>query len=127
MKKKKKLLLIIKQKIILWFCNHWSILLTILLGLFFFGILHYFYVIGCVKAKNVGETTETISLLSSIMAGIIIAFLASKIIQIRQEKISLKPALWELTRKLHYFRKIVHEVFNNYDFWPKELPNYFST
>ncbi len=110
----------------IWFLKNWSIIVTLILGVCFLIFLHLSHACGYSQKKDTDEAIELISLLSSIIAGIVIAFLASKIIQIRQEKIALKPSLWELTRKLHYFRKIIHEVFYNYDFWPKELPNYIK-
>lgn len=112
------------KKAKVWFIKNWSIIASLILGVCFLIILQLSYVCGYVMEQNTNEAIDLISLLSSIIAGIVIAFLASKIIQIRQEKIALKPALWELTRKLHYFRKIIHEVFNNNDFWPNDLPNY---
>ena len=121
---KKKLILRTKNKLINWIHSTWSFLLSVLFGLSFLFILQHCYYCGCIKKQNTMEAIELIALLSSIIAGIVIAFLAAKIIQIRQEKIALKPGLWELTRKLHYFRKIIREIYNNDDFWPNGLPNY---
>ncbi len=106
--------------------NNWSIIISIITGVFFMVFLQMSYVCGYTQKQNTDEAVEIISLLSSIISGIVIAFLASKIIQIRQEKITLKPNLLELTRKVHYFRKIIHEIFNNYDFWPEGMPSYIK-
>lgn len=112
------------KRIHYWFLRYWSIIASIIIGVGFVCILQVSFSYGFVTRQNSNETIELISLLSSIMTGIVIAILASKVIQLRQEKISLKPDLWELTRKLHYFRKIIHEFFHNNDFWPQGLPNY---
>jgi len=48
--------------------------------------------------------------ISGILSGIIIAYLSSKVLQIRQEKINKLPDLKELTQKLHRFRKICHKL-----------------
>ena len=64
--------------------------------------------------------------ITSIFAGIVIAFLAAKIIQLRQEKLQLKPQLIQLSRKLHCFRKVIHLIASDYRFWPKGLRDHIE-
>lgn len=64
--------------------------------------------------------------ITSILSGIIIAFLAAKVIQIRQEKLSLLPNLLETTKKLHYFRRVVQILHRQWDFWPDGLRNHID-
>jgi len=109
-----------------WFRKNWSSSFSIIIEISLLIIFQFSYKHNYISKQNIDNAMDLIVLLSSIIAGIVIAFITSKIIQIRQEKIALKPSIWDLTKKLHYFRKIIHEFVNNYDFWPNGLPNYIK-
>jgi hypothetical protein len=62
-------------------------------------------------AKAIFKAIHTdIITISGIIAGIIIAYLTSKVLQIRNEKIARIPELKDLTQKVHKFRSIVNEL-----------------
>jgi len=50
---------------------------------------------------------------SGFLAGLIIAYLSSKVLQIRQERLTEFPELNEYTQKLHKARSIIHKLLNS--------------
>ncbi|GHT39445.1 hypothetical protein AGMMS49965_05460 [Bacteroidia bacterium] len=65
--------------------------------------------------ETLEETRVNIITISSVLSGIIIAYLTSKVLQIRNEKIAKMPELNDLTQKLHRFRRIAWKLFK--EFW----------
>jgi hypothetical protein len=66
--------------------------------------------------------TDIISI-SGFLSGIIIAYLATKVLQTRTEKITNLPELNELTQKVHKFRKIMNLLVNS-DIWVDGLKEF---
>lgn len=58
---------------------------------------------------------------ASILAAVLITFLVAKVIQLRQEKISVWSEYHQLTQKLHHFRGAIYPLYTNYEFWPSGL------
>ncbi len=115
-----------RVRLFFWLKKYWHILFFFIFSLLTFYLIVKYDCKKTINEKKISEIIQTVGLLSSIISGIIISYLISKVIQIRQEKNDLKPALWELTKKVHYFRKIIHKVFNKYDFWPNGIHQYIS-
>lgn len=63
--------------------------------------------------------------ISGILTGIFIAYLVSRILQIREERISVLPKLNDLTQKLHAFRKIIKKLVNS-SLWVNGLHNHIN-
>ena len=57
---------------------------------------------------------------SGILSAIIITFLTSKVLQIRQERLAHIPELKNLTQKVHKFRNIINKLLHSH-MWPDGL------
>jgi hypothetical protein len=66
--------------------------------------------------------TDIISI-SGFLSGIIIAYLSTKVLQTRTEKITNLPELNQLTQKVHKFRKIINLLVNS-DIWAEGLKEF---
>lgn len=64
---------------------------------------------------------------SSIISAIIISFLVSKVLQIRQEKLARWSEYNELTQKTHNFRNAVFIIFKSWNFWVQGLKSTIET
>ncbi|MCK4407895.1 MAG: hypothetical protein KAV44_09485 [Bacteroidales bacterium] len=68
-------------------------------------------------AESLAETRNDILTISGLLAGLIIAYLTAKVLQIRQEKITRFPELNEQTQKLHKCRSIIDKLIHS-RMWP---------
>lgn len=69
------------------------------------------------------EIRSDILTTSSILSAIIITYLVSKVLQLRQERLMYIPEIKELTQKLHRFRKIISLLLHS-DIWAKGLKRF---
>lgn len=69
------------------------------------------------NAMNITSIISNIITVSGIFAGIVIAYLLSKIFQIRGEREQRKVEIDKYSKKLTSFRKLLHYVMNSYEFW----------
>jgi hypothetical protein len=73
--------------------------------------------------ERISSLRTDIITISGILSGIIIAYLTSKVLQIRQEKIARLPELKDLTQKLHRFRSIVDKLIHS-NLWVNGLSRF---
>lgn len=100
--------------------NNLSIIVSSLL---FFGLL-------CILTKDficekqfinsIKEVQNDIITISGILSAIIISYLTSKVIQVRNERIKKMPDIKLYTQKLHKFRAIVDRLLSS-NIWPDNL------
>ncbi len=102
------------------------LILSLSIGSILFVFLVSTNLSGSKKFEALDKSMDYIVQITSIFAGIVIAFLASKIIQLRQEKLQLKPQLIQLSRKLNCFRKVIHLLSSDYLFWQKGLRDHIE-
>ncbi|WP_299135274.1 hypothetical protein [uncultured Tenacibaculum sp.] len=67
--------------------------------------------------KLLVESRTEILTISGLIAGLIIAYLTAKVLQVRQEKIARLPELMELTQKLHKCRSVINKLIHS-RLWP---------
>lgn len=70
-----------------------------------------------ISAKQVKTLFSDLITTSGIISGIAIVYLATKIFQIRNERIERASKIHDLSLKLTAFRKIVYFFLHSYDFW----------
>jgi hypothetical protein len=73
------------------------------------------------SAETIKKLNDIIVTASSILAAVIITFLAAKIIAFRQEKLSIWDDYNALTQKIHNFRAAVFQLYYSSGFWPDGL------
>lgn len=73
--------------------------------------------------QTLSNVRETIITISGILSSIIIAYLTSKVLQIRQERMARLSELKELTQKTHKFRGIINKLIHS-NLWVKGLRNF---
>lgn len=95
------------------------IFLSIFLSLYF-KLLN-----DCNLAKTLELVQSDILTISGILSAIMIAYLTSKVLQFRSEKLSHIPRLTELTQKVHKFRAIANKLIYS-DLWPRGLPSFVN-
>lgn len=72
------------------------------------------------------SSREYILTISGLLAGIIMAYLTSKVLQMREERITKLPQINELTQKVHRFRNIVNKLLSS-DLLPRKVQNMVDT
>lgn len=65
------------------------------------------------------KVLELIIIASSIFSAIVITYLFSKLLNLRQERLLRRPMIIELTNKLLNYKRIAKILFNNKNFWHK--------
>jgi hypothetical protein len=123
---------VIKNKLLLWFSKHWdnylernTIIAAILTAvLMFFTLL--FYESHTLKIAEIGKLVEYTNLASSIMASFLLTFLITKVIAIKQYKMSKVPEIKALSVKLTYFRKLCYNFRTDFNYWNEQNPRISS-
>lgn len=77
-------------------------------------------------ANTLASSKETILTIAGLLSGIIMAYLTSKVLQIREERISRLPQIYELTQKIHKFRSIINKLLST-DLLPQSNRTYINT
>lgn len=74
-------------------------------------------------SKSLVESRADIIAVSGLLAGLIIAYLTAKVLQVRQEKIAKLPELTEQTQRLHKVRSIIDKLIHS-DIWPEGVRHF---
>lgn len=96
--------------------KHWQIVLTAASFLFLTWVIKI-----KVPEALILQTNNTIISAASILIAVIITFLAARVTQIRQEKLTVWNDYHKLTQKVHHFRGAIYPLYASYDFWPDGL------
>jgi hypothetical protein len=90
-------------------------------------------IIGIYKIKSDKEFIERliksydyINIASGIMASLVLGFLVTKVIAIRQDKQKHTGVVRELSNKLTYFRNICYRLAGDHNYWSTQHPAYKS-
>lgn len=92
---------------------------------FVFWTLYCKLCCNCDFYQTLSSTRTDIITISGILSGIIIAYLTSKVLQIRGEKIARLPELIELTQKVHKFRAIAYKLIHS-SLWVNGLSSFIN-
>ncbi len=80
-------------------------------------VLFFFLLKNGYNELEISSIQSNILTVSGIFSGIVIAYIFSKIFQIKSEKESRKPKIDKLSLKLTNFRKLLYYVMNSNEFW----------
>ncbi|MEG0692355.1 MAG: hypothetical protein RR444_04660 [Oscillospiraceae bacterium] len=99
-----------------------SVLITAMVFKLLFCKLNYYTDF----ANTLSSSREYILTVAGLLSGIIMAYLTSKVLQIREERISKLPQINELTQKIHRFRSIINKLLSS-NLLPKNARNIVDT
>lgn len=86
------------------------ILVSLIISIIIFKILLWKLNNQISFPETLVSSREYILTISGLLSGIIMAYLTSKVLQIREERIARLPMINELTQKVHKFRSIVNKL-----------------
>ena len=100
----------------------------VLVALFCAFFLLYFFNKYPLKEESeyLGNILSNFFDFSSIFAGILITYLITQVFQIKQERLSNKNEIEDLSTKLTNFRRICHVLLNSYNIWDKSVKQYLD-
>ena len=103
-----------------------AILVSVLVSLIIFKVLFCRLYCQTDFAMTLATSRESILTISGLLSGIIMAYLTSKVLQIREERLAKLPQINELTQKVHKFRSIINKLLST-DLLPQAGRNIVDT
>lgn len=102
------------------------IIVSLLIAGGVFWFLFHRYDCPICFSEALASSRGDILTISGLLSGIIMAYLTSKVLQIREERVSKLPQINELTQKMHRFRSIVSKLLSS-DLLPRDARNIVDT
>ena len=119
-----------RYELYLWLKNqfgiYWRELATLIFGLVVFVVLFKGLESGYYFTQQIREASNLDLNVASIISAILITYLTSKVLQLRQERLAILPQITSLTQKVHQFRTITNVLYHSWDFWAPGLKNYMQ-